>query len=187
MVGQSSDLSRLVSNQLKEGLTIFRDQSFTTDHTLGDVKRIQDVNVIRNAQFAQDAGPMAHSIRPHSYIEVNNFYTVTVYNKGSEVIRMQQTLLGKEKFTKAMETYFHRFDGMAVTTEDFVSVMSEVGQIDLTQFRLWYEQAGTPILTFSDSYDESSQTYTLAFSNLHRLLQGRLKNYLFISRSNSGF
>ncbi|MBX9586743.1 MAG: aminopeptidase N [Gammaproteobacteria bacterium] len=146
---------------LKEGLTIFRDQSFTTDHTLGDVKRIQDVNVIRNAQFAQDAGPMAHSIRPHSYIEVNNFYTVTVYNKGSEVIRMQQTLLGKEKFTKAMETYFHRFDGMAVTTEDFVNVMSEVGEIDLTQFKLWYEQAGTPILTFSDSYDASSQTYTL--------------------------
>lgn len=146
---------------LKEGLTIFRDQSFTTDHTLGEVKRIQDVNVIRNAQFAQDAGPMAHSIRPHSYVEVNNFYTVTVYNKGSEVIRMQQTLLGNEKFKKAMETYFHRFDGMAVTTEDFVSVMSEVGQIDLSQFKLWYEQAGTPVLTFADDYDQSSQTYTL--------------------------
>lgn len=146
---------------LKEGLTIFRDQSFTTDHTLGEVKRIQDVNVIRNAQFAQDAGPMAHSIRPHSYIEVNNFYTVTVYNKGSEVIRMQQTLLGNEKFKKAMETYFHRFDGMAVTTEDFVSVMSETGGIDLTQFKLWYEQAGTPELTFSDDYDEATETYTL--------------------------
>ncbi len=146
---------------LKEGLTIFRDQSFTTDHTLGEVKRIQDVNVIRNAQFAQDAGPMAHSIRPHSYIEVNNFYTVTVYNKGSEVIRMQQTLLGNEKFKKAMETYFHRFDGMAVTTEDFVSVMSEVGKIDLSQFKLWYEQAGTPELTVSDTYDASTQTYSL--------------------------
>jgi aminopeptidase N len=146
---------------LKEGLTIFRDQSFTTDHTLGDVKRIQDVNVIRNAQFVQDAGPMAHSIRPHAYIEINNFYTVTVYNKGSEVIRMQQTLLGKEKFRQAMETYFHRFDGMAVTTEDFVGVMAEVGQIDLTQFKRWYEQAGTPTLSFSDTYDGASQTYTL--------------------------
>ncbi len=147
---------------LKEGLTIFRDQSFTTDHTLGDVKRIQDVNVIRNAQFAQDAGPMAHSIRPHSYMEVNNFYTVTVYNKGSEVIRMQQTLLGKEKFRAAMKTYFQRFDGHAVTTEDFVGVMAEVGQVDLTQFKRWYEQAGTPTLSVSDSFDPAAQTYTLS-------------------------
>lgn len=146
---------------LKEGLTIFRDQSFTTDHTLGDVKRIQDVNVIRNAQFAQDAGPMAHSIRPHAYIEVNNFYTVTVYNKGSEVIRMQQTLLGKEKFRAAMKTYFQRFDGHAVTTEDFVGIMEEVGEVDLTQFKRWYEQAGTPTLTFSDTYDATAKTYTL--------------------------
>jgi aminopeptidase N len=146
---------------LKEGLTIFRDQSFTTDHTLGDVKRIQDVNVIRNAQFAQDAGPMAHSIRPHSYIEVNNFYTVTVYNKGSEVIRMQQTLLGKEKFRTALKTYFQRYDGNAVTTEEFVGIMAEVGEVDLSQFKRWYEQAGTPTLTFQDSYDANTQTYTL--------------------------
>ncbi len=146
---------------LKEGLTIFRDQSFTADHTMGDVKRLHDVNVIRNAQFVQDAGPMAHPIRPHSYIEVNNFYTVTVYNKGSEVIRMQQTLLGKEKFREAMEEYFRRFDGKAVTTDDFVAVMSEVGQVDLTQFMRWYEQAGTPNVNVSDAFDAAAQTYTL--------------------------
>lgn len=146
---------------LKEGLTIFRDQSFTADHTLGDVKRLQDVNVIRNAQFVQDAGPMAHPIRPHAYIEMNNFYTVTVYNKGAEVIRMQQTLLGKEKFRQAMMEYFRRFDGKAVTTDDFVAVMGEVGQVDLTQFMRWYEQAGTPNVTVSDAYDVTSQIYTL--------------------------
>ncbi|MDQ2995086.1 MAG: aminopeptidase N, partial [Pseudomonadota bacterium] len=146
---------------LKEGLTIFRDQSFTADETLGDVKRIQDVNVIRNVQFPQDAGPMAHPVRPQSYIEINNFYTVTVYNKGSEVIRMQRTLLGKDKFRLAMDEYFSRYDGKAVTTDDFVGVMSEVGGIDLTQFMLWYEQAGTPTLTVTDQYDPYEQKYTL--------------------------
>lgn len=146
---------------LKEGLTIFRDQSFTADHTLGDVKRIQDVNVLRNVQFPQDAGPMAHSVRPQSYVEINNFYTVTVYNKGSEVIRMQQTLLGKDKFRLAMDEYFRRFDGKAVTTDDFVGVMSEVGRIDLTQFKRWYEQAGTPTLMVTDHYDAAAQKYTL--------------------------
>lgn len=146
---------------LKEGLTIFRDQSFTADMTSKAVKRIRDVNVIRSAQFAQDAGPIAHSIRPRSYIEINNFYTVTVYNKGSEVIRMMATLLGQEKFTKAMKTYFSRFDGQAVTTEDFVNVMEEGYGKDLTQFRLWYEQAGTPRLDVSSEYDESDKRFTL--------------------------
>lgn len=146
---------------LKEGLTIFRDQSFTADMTSHAVKRIKDVNVIRAVQFAQDAGPMAHPIRPRSYIEINNFYTVTVYNKGSEVIRMMQTLLGPAKFREAMETYFTRFDGNAVTTEDFVDVMEETYGKDLTQFRLWYEQSGTPTLSISSDYDEDAQTFTL--------------------------
>lgn len=146
---------------LKEGLTIFRDQSFTADMTSKAVKRIRDVNVIRSAQFAQDAGPMAHPIRPRSYIEINNFYTVTVYNKGSEVIRMMSTLLGPEKFTQAMKTYFSRFDGRAVTTEDFVDVMEETYGKDLSQFRLWYEQAGTPHLDVTSEYDESEKRFTL--------------------------
>lgn len=146
---------------LKEGLTIFRDQGFTADMTSHAVKRIKDVNVIRNAQFQQDAGPMAHPIRPESYIEVNNFYTVTVYNKGSEVIRMMQTLLGNETFRKAMTLYFTRNDGKAVTTEDFVQAMEDASDLDLKQFRLWYGQAGTPHVEASGKYDPQQQTYTL--------------------------
>jgi aminopeptidase N len=146
---------------LKEGLTIFRDQHFTADMTSHAVKRIKDVNVIRNVQFPQDAGPMAHPIRPESYIEVNNFYTVTVYNKGSEVIGMMRTLLGKETFRKAMILYFERNDGKAVTTEDFVKAMEDASKLDLTQFRLWYSQAGTPKVEASEEYDQNKQTYTL--------------------------
>jgi aminopeptidase N len=146
---------------LKEGLTIFRDQSFTADMTSHAVKRIKDVNVIRNSQFAQDAGPMAHPIRPESYIEVNNFYTVTVYNKGSEVIKMMQTLLGNDTFRKAMTLYFERNDGHAVTTEDFVKAMEDASSIDLTQFRLWYQQAGTPHVEATGEYDHKKQSYTL--------------------------
>lgn len=148
---------------LKEGLTIFRDQNFTADMTSRAVKRIKDVNVIRNFQFPQDAGPMAHPIRPDSYIEVNNFYTVTVYNKGSEVIRMMETLLGRESFRKAMDLYFSRFDGKAVTTEDFVNTMEETSGLDLTQFRRWYSQAGTPRLEVTDEYDAEQKIYRLHF------------------------
>jgi aminopeptidase N len=148
---------------LKEGLTIFRDQNFTADMTSHAVKRIKDVNVIRNFQFPQDAGPMAHPIRPESYIEINNFYTVTVYNKGSEVIRMMETLLGKDAFRQAMDLYFNRNDGKAVTTEDFVQAMEDASKIDLTQFRRWYRQAGTPEVTVTDEYDPKQKTYTLKF------------------------
>src|SRR3989338_5973972 len=147
---------------LKEGLTIFRDQNFTADMTSKAVKRIQDVNVIRTQQFSQDGGPMAHPIRPDHYIEVNNFYTVTVYHKGAEVIRMLQTILGKEQFKKAMDLYFSRHDGKAVTTEDFVKVMEDVSGINLTHFKLWYSQAGTPVLTATDHYDAKKKCYHLA-------------------------
>ena len=147
---------------LKEGLTIFRDQSFTSDLNSAVVERIRQVHVITTAQFAQDAGPMAHSIRPDHYIEINNFYTVTVYNKGAEVIRMMQTILGKAKFRQAMDLYFARNDGKAVTSEDFVKAMEDASGIDLTQFRRWYTQAGTPVLDITSHYNEKEQTYTLS-------------------------
>ena len=146
---------------LKEGLTVFRDQSFTADMTSQAAKRIEDVNVIRTAQFLQDAGPMAHPIQPQSYIEMNNFYTVTVYNKGSEVIRMFHTMLGKDLYRKATDLYFSRFDGQAVTTEDFVACMEEAAGRDFTQFRRWYVQAGTPAVDASDEYDAQNQVYRL--------------------------
>jgi aminopeptidase N len=146
---------------LKEGLTIFRDQNFTADMTSHAVKRIKDVNIIRNAQFPQDAGPMAHPIRPESYIEVNNFYTVTVYNKGAEVIRMMETLLGKPTFRKAMDIYFETNDGKSVTTEDFVQAMESASGMDLTQFKRWYQQAGTTQVEAHGKYNKGAQTFTL--------------------------
>lgn len=146
---------------LKEGLTIFRDQSFTADTTSQTVARIQDVNQLRAAQFPEDAGPLAHPVRPDCYIEINNFYTTTVYEKGSEVIRMIQTILGEELFRKGMDLYFERHDGQAVTIEDFVKAMEDASKIDLTQFRLWYSQAGTPVLTVHDHYHASDKKYQL--------------------------
>ena len=134
---------------LKEGLTVLRDQLFTEDATSAAVARIDEVNVLRTHQFAQDAGSMAHPIRPESYVEINNFYTVTVYNKGAEIIRMIKTLLGDSVFFQAMDEYFARFDGQAVTTEDFVGVMEAISGKDLTQFKRWYSQAGTPELSIS--------------------------------------
>ncbi len=149
---------------LKEGLTVFRDQQFTADMNSAAPKRIDDVNVLRTAQFAEDAGPMAHPIQPDSYQEINNFYTVTVYNKGAEVIRMIYTLLGKDKFRQGMDLYFTLYDGQAVTTEEFVSAMEQVSEIDLSQFRLWYKQAGTPELTVKEKFDVDKKTYTLELS-----------------------
>ena len=149
---------------LKEGLTVFRDQQFTADMNSAAPKRIDDVNVLRTAQFAEDAGPMAHPIQPDSYQEINNFYTVTVYNKGAEIIRMIYTLLGKEKFREGMDLYFDRHDGQAVTTEEFVNAMEDASQIDLKQFRRWYKQAGTPEVSVKESFDASENTYTLDFS-----------------------
>lgn len=146
---------------LKEGLTVFRDQSFTADTTSKTVTRIQDVNVLRTAQFTEDAGPLAHPVRPESYIEINNFYTATIYEKGAEVIRMMSTILGEELFRQGMDLYFERHDGQAVTTEDFVRAMEDASGIDLQQFRLWYSQAGTPLLQIKDDYDAIKKTYTL--------------------------
>ena len=149
---------------LKEGLTVFRDQQFTADMNSTAPKRIDDVNILRTAQFAEDAGPMAHPIQPDSYQEINNFYTVTVYNKGAEVIRMLYTLLGKEKFRQGMDLYFERFDGQAVTTEEFISSMEEAGQLDLSQFRRWYKQAGTPEVTVKENFDADEKIYRLELS-----------------------
>jgi len=146
---------------LKEGLTIFRDQSFTADTTSKTVARIHDVNYLRNAQFPEDAGPLSHPVRPESYIEINNFYTATVYNKGAEVIRMQKTLLGDKDFYAGMNLYFKNYDGQAVTIEEFVKSMEQASSKDLQQFRLWYSQAGTPVLLVEDSYDPKSKEYLL--------------------------
>jgi len=131
---------------LKEGFTVFRDQSFSADMGSPAVKRIEDVRLLRAAQFPEDAGPLAHPIRPDSYQEISNFYTATVYNKGAEIIRMMATLMGSERFRKGTDLYFARHDGEAATCEDFVRAMEEGGDIDLTRFRRWYEQAGTPRL-----------------------------------------
>ncbi|HEB95437.1 MAG TPA: aminopeptidase N [Sedimenticola thiotaurini] len=149
---------------LKEGLTVFRDQEFSADMGSRGVKRIEDVRLLRAHQFAEDAGPMAHPVRPDSYIEINNFYTVTVYEKGAEVVRMQHTLLGPERFRRGMDLYFRRFDGQAVTTDDFVQCMADAGGRDLEQFKRWYDQAGTPELTVSDHFDAAGGVYTLEVS-----------------------
>ncbi len=147
---------------LKEGLTIFRDQQFSSDMTARTVKRIQDVNLIRTIQFAEDSGPMAHAVRPEAYIEINNFYTVTIYYKGAELIRMMYTLLGKENFYKGMDLYFERHDGQAVTTEEFVKAMENASGFDLGQFRRWYSQAGTPEVAVDTAYDSNTRTFTLS-------------------------
>ncbi len=149
---------------LKEGLTVFRDQQFTADMNSAAPKRIDDVNILRTVQFAEDAGPMAHPIQPASYQEINNFYTVTVYNKGAEVIRMIHTLLGVDKFRQGMDLYFERFDGQAVTTEEFVNTMEDASQVDLSQFRRWYTQAGTPEVTVKENYDANEKIYRLELS-----------------------
>ncbi|WP_241624918.1 aminopeptidase N [Rosenbergiella epipactidis] len=146
---------------LKEGLTVFRDQEFSSDLGSRAVNRIDNVRVMRGAQFAEDASPMAHPIRPEQVMEMNNFYTLTVYEKGSEVIRMIHTLLGEEKFQAGIALYFQRHDGSAATCEDFVKAMEDASGIDLTQFRQWYRQSGTPVVTVEDDYDPNSETYTL--------------------------
>ena len=146
---------------LKEGFTVFRDQEFSSDMGSPTVCRVQDVSVLRNTQFPEDAGPMAHPVRPDSYMEINNFYTTTVYEKGAEVVRMIRTLSGKERFRKGTDLYFKRHDGQAVTTEDFVRAIEDANDMDLTRFRTWYRQAGTPVLDISSRYDESEGVLTL--------------------------
>ncbi|MDQ7023742.1 MAG: aminopeptidase N [Candidatus Gracilibacteria bacterium] len=161
---------------LKEGLTVYRDQEFTSDMHDRDVTRIQNVRALRNGQFKEDAGPMAHSIRPNSYEEISNFYTSTVYSKGAEVIGIYKTILGEEGFRKGMDLYFETFDGQAVTTEDFLRSMEiannspltplltiEGNKVDLSKMKKWYEQAGTPVVDIISNYDEETKDYTLFF------------------------
>jgi len=153
---------------LKEGLTVFRDQEFSADLIGTDsgraVKRIEDVRVLRQAQFPEDAGPMAHPVRPDSYVEINNFYTVTIYEKGAEVVRMYQTLLGRDGFRKGMDLYFERHDGQAVECDDFRSAMADANGRDLKQFELWYSQAGTPRVKVETEYDADAQTYAVTLT-----------------------
>jgi aminopeptidase N len=152
---------------LKEGLTVFRDQEFSADMNSRAVLRIDDVTNLRRRQFPEDAGPLAHPIRPDNYMEINNFYTMTVYEKGAEVIRMMCTILGPVNYRKGTDLYFSRHDGQAVTCEDFVRCMEDASGIDLSQFRLWYEQAGTPEIDFTGEYNRKEQTYTIRlFQNL---------------------
>ncbi|WP_227106997.1 aminopeptidase N [Chromobacterium rhizoryzae] len=146
---------------LKEGLTVFRDQEFGADMSSRAVKRIEDVKGLRAHQFPEDAGPTSHPIRPDSYIEMNNFYTMTVYEKGAEVVRMYHTLLGEAGFRKGMDLYFKRHDGQAVTCDDFRAAMADANDVDLGQFGLWYSQAGTPVLSVSGRYDSVARSYTL--------------------------
>ncbi|AYC33497.1 aminopeptidase N [Pseudomonas cavernae] len=148
---------------LKEGFTVFRDAEFSADMNSRTVKRIEDVAFLRTNQFAEDAGPMAHPVRPDSFIEISNFYTLTVYEKGSEVVRMIHTLLGAEGFRKGTDLYFQRHDGQAVTCDDFVKAMEDANGVELTQFKRWYSQGGTPRLAVSESYDAANQSYSLTF------------------------
>jgi aminopeptidase N len=153
---------------LKEGLTVFRDQEFSSDMNSRTVERIQNVRRLREAQFTEDAGPMAHPIRPESYVEINNFYTATVYEKGSEIIRMIHTLIGPEKYRKGIDIYFENFDGQAVTTEDFLWAMSEASGYNFSEFKRWYNQAGTPHVNVTSHFDSEHKTYTLTFEQTCR-------------------
>ena len=149
---------------LKEGFTVFRDSEFSADMNSRTVKRIQDVAYLRTHQFAEDAGPMAHAVRPESFIEISNFYTLTVYEKGSEVVRMIHTLLGAEGFRRGSDLYFERHDGQAVTCDDFIKAMEDANGADLSQFKRWYSQAGTPRLAVTEHYDAQQKTYSLSFA-----------------------
>jgi aminopeptidase N len=146
---------------LKEGFTVLRDQQFSADMHSAAVQRIDDVNQLRTMQFSEDAGPMAHPVRPASFIEISNFYTVTVYEKGAEVVGMIKTIVGKEGFRKGTDLYFDRHDGQAVTTDDFVTAIEDANNADLSQFKRWYSQAGTPMLTIKGDYQSTAKTYTL--------------------------
>jgi len=146
---------------LKEGFTVFRDQEFSADMNSRAVQRIDDVNSLRRLQFSEDASPLAHAVQPDQFIEISNFYTKTVYEKGAEIIRMQHTLLGEENFRKATDLYFERYDGHAVTCDDFVQCMADASERDMSQYFLWYKQAGTPTLNVTSQYNAAQQTFTL--------------------------
>jgi aminopeptidase N len=159
---------------LKEGLTVFRDQEFSADMFSRAIQRIADVRVLRNHQFSEDAGPMAHPVRPASYQEINNFYTATVYNKGAEVVRMMHCLLGTENFRRGMDLYFERHDGQAVTTDDFREAMQDASGVDLSRFQRWYEQAGTPRIDIRREYDAHSGLLTLRLTQNAGTTRGEL-------------
>jgi aminopeptidase N len=168
---------------LKEGLTVFRDQEFSADMIGTDtgraVTRIDQVRTLRQAQFPEDAGPMAHPVRPDSFVEINNFYTVTIYEKGSEVVRMIQTLVGREGFRKGMDLYFARHDGQAVTCDDFRAAMADANGRDLTQFERWYSQAGTPVVSAATSYDPEARTYEITLTQRCPATPGQPKKLAF--------
>ena len=146
---------------LKEGLTVFRDQEFSADQGSRAVRRIAEVRTLRAIQFPEDDGPLAHPVRPDSYIRIDNFYTPTVYNKGAELVRMIHTLIGREGFRRGMDLYIRRHDNHAATIEDFVAAMQDAGGVDLGQFKRWYEQAGTPEITIEDRWDAAARSYEL--------------------------
>lgn len=158
---------------LKEGLTVFRDQEFSSDLNSRDVQRIDDVASLRRLQFPEDAGPLAHPIRPDSFIEINNFYTMTVYEKGAEVIRMTRTIVGAENYRKGTDLYFSRHDGQAVTCDDWVKAIEDGSGVDLTLFKRWYSQAGTPDITFKGEYDEAAKTYKVELSQVTKPTAGQ--------------
>lgn len=164
---------------LKEGFTVFRDQEFSADMGSRGVKRIRDVQIMRTHQFREDAGPMAHAVRPDSYQEINNFYTVTIYDKGAEVIRMLHQLVGVVGFRAATDLYFQRFDGQAVTTEDFVQCIEQANDLDLAQFRYWYTQAGTPELNVQQTYDTGEGRLTLEIAQSCSATPGQTKKQPF--------
>ncbi len=149
---------------LKEGLTVFRDQEFTSDLHTRSIKRIKDVNALRAFQFAEDMSPMRHPVRPEHYIEMNNFYTLTVYEKGAEIIRMVHTFLGETGFQKGMQLYFQRFDGDAVTIDDFIQSMSDANSFDFSQFMYWYSQSGTPKVSITSNYNQNDKTFKVSIS-----------------------
>jgi aminopeptidase N len=165
---------------LKEGFTVFRDAEFSADMHSRTVKRIEDVAYLRTHQFAEDAGPMAHPVRPDAFMEISNFYTLTVYEKGSEVVRMIRTLVGAEGFRKGSDLYFARHDGQAVTCDDFIRAMEEANGIDLSQFKRWYSQAGTPRLEVSESYDAAANSYRLHFRQSCPATPGQAEKQPFV-------
>jgi aminopeptidase N len=165
---------------LKEGLTVFRDQEYMADQFSAPVKRIADVRMLRTTQFRDDAGPLAHPVRPASYLEINNFYTTTIYEKGAEVVRMYRTLMGREAFRKGFDTYIERNDNSAATVEDFFAAMQSATEVDLSGIMRWYEQAGTPEITFEEGFDEAAQKYTLLLRQSTRPTPGQPEKRPFL-------
>lgn len=165
---------------LKEGFTVFRDSAFTADMHDSTLKRIKDVTMLKNHQFPEDSGPNSHPVQPQEYMEINNFYTVTIYEKGAEVVGMLHTLLGEKTFRAGSDLYFSRFDGMAVTTDDFVACMAEVSGLDLTQFKRWYTQAGTPEVNVREQFEPDKNEYTLTFEQSCKPTPGQTEKLPFV-------